>query len=145
MVGGEHDRGRGPRSRQRSSLQPGELHGNVLEQAEAPAGFGQALLARPGQLRGGEVERRDDDFHGLAPFLKSTPTMFPAMKLLTIAWSSSSGRMFQGFEPSPVLTSATSIFAGSFTDRSSFCTVFVADATVERNRPRSPASCNRAL
>src|SRR5206468_12951646 len=130
MVGGEHDSGRGPRSRQRCSLQSGELHGNLLQQAETPAGFGEVLLARPGELRGGFIERRDDDFHGLHALLKSTPTMFPAMKLLTIAWSSSSGRMFQGFDPSPVLTSATSIFAGSFTDKSSFCTVLAADATV---------------
>src|SRR5438874_13081551 len=133
MVRGEHDRGRGPRSRQRSSLQPGELHGNVLEQAEAPAGFGQALLARSGQLRGGEVQRRDDDFHGLAPFLKSTPPMFPAMKLLTIAWSSSTGRMFQGVEPSPVLTSAPNSLAGSFSLRSSFRTVLAAHAPLQRH------------
>src|SRR6267143_4538437 len=109
VVGGEKDGHGGTRGRHRRALQTGELHRDLLEEPEAALGLGQALLMLAGQLRGSDIERRGGDFHGLAPFLKSTPRTFPAMKLLTMAWSSSSGRMFQGFDPSPVFTSPTSI------------------------------------
>src|SRR6267378_1019443 len=117
VVGGEEDGRGGARGRHRRALQPGELHRDLLEHAEAAAGLGEALLVLAGQLGRSDIEGRGGHFHGLAPALKSTPTTFPAMKLLTTAWSSSSGRMFQGFDPSPVFTSPTSILAGSCTER----------------------------
>src|SRR5260370_32250431 len=89
-------------------------------------------------------EGRERQQQGQQP-AQGTPTHCAAAvelvwRLVTMAWSSSSGKMLYGFAPSPKEAAAT-IFAPPLAARSIFCAELLPEATVKRKLSRARTSC----